>query len=499
MFHERLVRVRLAIILPTLGEGDGLAQALCALQDLRAQGVRLIVVDGAPPASAQGDGSHARNVAHLVDDLLHAPRGRASQMNAGAWHARSAAQGPADVLLFLHVDTRLPGNGTPALRAIEGAMAAGASWGRFDVDIDAGAGASVCLRAGLACVARMMNLRSRLSGVATGDQAIWVRRDVFERLGGFAPIALMEDIEWSARAGRAGLAPACLRERVQTSGRRWRQHGLLRTIVGMWRLRLAFWRGADPHDLARRYGYAPRAPAAVAILGKAPVAGLAKTRLIPALGASGAARAQRGFILRTWATARAASTGAISLWCAPDGRHPTFRALARRFGVNVMPQVTGDLGARMGAVVARHFALDDRSGQQTPAASKPTGPQWNQPLILVGTDCPVLTAEHLQAAADALIHHDVVLIPAEDGGYVLIGFRRPLLAAFEQIDWSTPRVLAQTRERLQRVGIQALELPALWDVDEPADWARWCALQPTPALGHACDGTTLLSKTIANL
>lgn len=476
--------MKLAIILPTLGEGEVLTQAMRALQILRGRGARLIVVDGGPASPQPAAGAKDLGVMQLADEVLHAPRGRASQMNAGAWAARAGAQAAADVLLFLHVDTRLPGDGVQAVQALDEAVARGAPWGRFDVDIDAGPGASVCLRAGLACVAQMMNLRSRLTGVATGDQAIWVRRDVFERLGGFAPIALMEDIEWSARAGRAGFLPACLRERVQTSGRRWRQHGLFSTMLGMWRLRLAFWRGADPHELARRYGYVPRAPAAVAILGKAPVAGLAKTRLIPALGASGAARAQRGFILRTWATALAASIGPISLWCAPDGRHPTFRALARRFGVNVLPQVAGDLGARMGAVVARHFAQDDRSGHQSPASNTSTEPMRRQPLILVGTDCPVLTAEHLQAAANALVQHEVVLIPAEDGGYVLIGFRRPVPAAFEQIDWSTPRVLAQTRERLKRVGIQALELPALWDVDEPADWARWCALQPAPALAH---------------
>lgn len=474
--------MKLAIILPTLGEGEVLTQALGALQILRGRGARLIVVDGGPASPQPAAGAQAVGVLHLADEVLHAPRGRASQMNAGAWAARAGAQGAADILLFLHVDTRLPGDGVQAVQSLGEAVARGAPWGRFDVDIDAGPGASVWLRLGLACVAQMMNLRSRLTGVATGDQAIWVRRDVFERLGGFAPIALMEDIEWSARAGRAGHAPTCLRERVQTSGRRWRQNGLLPTIWGMWRLRLAYGRGADPHELARRYGYVPRAPAAVAILGKAPVAGLSKTRLIPALGASGAARAQRGFILRTLGTSLAASTGPVTLWCAPDERHPTFRTLARRFGVNVVPQVAGDLGARMGAVVARHFAPGDRSGHRTPGSTTSTETKRREPLILVGTDCPVLTAEHLQAAADALVHHDVVLIPAEDGGYVLIGFRRPVHAAFEQIDWSTPRVLAQTRERLKRQGIQAMELPALWDVDEPADWARWCALQPAPAL-----------------
>ena len=226
----------------------------------------------------------------------------------------------------------------------------------------------------------------------------------------------------------------------------------------MWRLRWAWWRGADAWDLARRYGYRPRAGAAVAVLAKAPVPGLAKTRLAPLLGAAGAARAQRGFTLATLATARAASTGPLTLWCAPDAGHRFFRALAARRGVPLRAQPAGDLGARMGGIVAAHFASPLRA----------------QPLLLVGTDCPVLAPAHLQQAADALRDHDTVLIPAEDGGYVLIGLRRPLPGVFAGVDWSTERVLEQTRDRLRAAGARWQELPALWDVDEPADWRRWC-------------------------
>ena len=125
-----------------------------------------------------------------------------------------------------------------------------------------------------------------------------------------------------------------------------------------------------------------------------------------------------------------------------------------------MGQVDGDLGRRMAAVVAQHFA-------QRGAVS----------LLIVGTDCPVLTPEMLQRCADALVDHDAVLIPAEDGGYVLIGMRRPLLRAFDAVDWSTPRVMAQTRARLSEMGATWRELPALWDVDDPVDWARWKATE----------------------
>lgn len=194
---------------------------------------------------------------------------------------------------------------------------------------------------------------------------------------------------------------------------------------------------------------------AIAILAKAPVPGLAKTRLIPLLGAAGAARAQRRFTLDTLATACHAALGPVTLWCAPDARHRFFRAASRAFDVALRPQPEGDLGRRMRHAFDVHFAAM---------------PQ--RPLVLVGTDCPALTAAHLRQAAQALQSRDAVLVPAQDGGYVLIGLRRPLPGLFEGIAWSTPQVLAQTRAALAAGGHGWAELPALWDIDEPADWLR---------------------------
>lgn len=147
-----------------------------------------------------------------------------------------------DVLLFLHADTVLPAG---AVDAVQAAINAGADWGRFDVCI-AGRSAMFPL------IAALMNARSRWTGIATGDQAIFVRREVFERMHGYADLPLMEDIELSRRL-RAIARPACLRERVITSGRRWEQHGVWRTIFLMWRLRLRYWLGASAQDLARSY------------------------------------------------------------------------------------------------------------------------------------------------------------------------------------------------------------------------------------------------------
>lgn len=425
--------MKLAIVVPVLNEASTLADRLQALAPLRARGAELLVVDG-----GSTDLTASIALAH-ADCVLRAPRGRASQLNAGASATR------ADVLLFLHADTRLPAD---ADRLIEQALRSGHRWGRFDVHIEG-------RHALLPMVAGFMNLRSRLTGIATGDQAVFVQRRLFEAVGGFAAMPLMEDIDLSQRL-KASAAPACLRERVTTSGRRWDQHGFWRTVLLMWRLRAAHALGTGAQTLALRYGYRPRAPAAVAIMAKAPAPGLAKTRLIPLLGEAGAARAQRAFTLQTLATARAASTGEVTLWCAPDVLHRFFRALSRQCGVSTLDQPAGDLGHRMACAMTHHF-------KRTP----------HTPLLIVGTDCPVLTPEHIQRAADALQNADVVLIPAEDGGYVLIGVRKPLPEVLTDVEWSTSQVLDQTRERLRMAGASWHELPALWDVDEPADWLRW--------------------------
>jgi len=222
--------MRLSIVMPVLNEAAGIEAALRALAPLRTRGVEIIVVDG-----GSSDGTEALARA-LADRVLSAPRGRASQMNAGA----AAAAG--DALLFLHADTRLPDDADQLI--LDGLRRR--VWGRFDVRFDEGGW--------LRLVALTMNLRSRLTGIATGDQAMFMTRAAFENAGGFPPIALMEDVALSARLKRLG-RPLCLSARVTTSGRRWRRHGLLRTILLMWRLRLRYVLGADPARLARAYGY----------------------------------------------------------------------------------------------------------------------------------------------------------------------------------------------------------------------------------------------------
>lgn len=224
----------LSIIIPVLDEAEIIGAALSRLSACRARGAEIVVADG-------GSGDATADLARpLADRVIAAPRGRARQMNAGA----AAASG--DILLFLHCDCVLPADAGRLLR--EGLAQTGAAWGRFDVRI--GARAPI-----LRMVAAMMNARARLTGIATGDQAIFVRKDAFESAGRFPEIALMEDIALS-RALKRISPPLCLRAKVTTSGRRWEKNGVFRTIVLMWRLRLAYFLGASPAALARRYGYA---------------------------------------------------------------------------------------------------------------------------------------------------------------------------------------------------------------------------------------------------
>jgi len=223
--------MKISIIIPTLDEARHIGPALSALQDLRRAGHEVIVTDG---GSMDGTPTLAQEFA---DRVIDAPRGRARQMNAGA------ATASGTLLLFLHADVRLPANAAAMLDRV--CAQSQHQWGRFDVRLS---GAAPLLR----CIETMMNCRSRLTGIATGDQAMFVTHALFAAVGGFPDLALMEDIALSRTLKRHG-APLCLRDRVLVSSRRWEQRGVLATVALMWRLRLAYFFGADSAKLARRY------------------------------------------------------------------------------------------------------------------------------------------------------------------------------------------------------------------------------------------------------
>lgn len=220
---------KISVIIPTLNEADGIERTLQSLQALRQQGHEIIVADG---------GSTDKTITlamPLADHAIHTSKGRARQMNEGA------QQADGEILLFLHADTTLPEN---AAELILSALAS-KSWGRFNVRLS---GPQRPLRV----VEFMMNWRSRLSGIATGDQAIFIRRELFQQIGGYADIPLMEDIDISKRL-KADSKPACITRPLTTSSRRWEQHGIFKTILLMWRLRLAYFLGVNPEQLVKRY------------------------------------------------------------------------------------------------------------------------------------------------------------------------------------------------------------------------------------------------------
>ena len=221
----------ISCIIPVVNEEALIARSLSALQSFRSQGHEIIIVDGG------SEDSSAKMSLPLSDRVIFSPAGRSRQMNAGAREARG------EILLFLHADTRLP-EGADLLIQSE-MMRQGRTWGRFDVRLS---GMHPLFRV----VECLMNWRSRFSGIATGDQGIFVKREVFQSVGGFPEIDLMEDIALSRLLKRSG-RPLCLRQKVLTSSRRWEKNGILRTVLLMWRLRLAYSLGADPKDLAERY------------------------------------------------------------------------------------------------------------------------------------------------------------------------------------------------------------------------------------------------------
>ncbi|MDZ7851106.1 MAG: TIGR04283 family arsenosugar biosynthesis glycosyltransferase [Halomonas sp.] len=229
---------KLSIIIPTLNEAGTIETLLFELRSCQAgdekdcceAGVEVVVVDG---------GSHDDTIARarpMASKIIVTAPGRARQMNAGAREAR----GP--LLLFLHADTRLPEG---ADRLVERALSGAHCWGRFDIRLEG-------RHPILPVIAAAMNLRSRLTGIATGDQALFMTRDAFDAVGGFPDQPLMEDIEISCRLKRLS-PPACLRDKVISSGRRWDQNGAWATIRLMWQLRWRYWRGASADDLAREY------------------------------------------------------------------------------------------------------------------------------------------------------------------------------------------------------------------------------------------------------
>ena len=439
----------ISIIIPVLNEHATLVANLPHLQRWRHDGHELVVVDGGSTDQS------LRACEGQVDHVLTAPAGRAAQMNAGA------AVASGDVLLFLHIDTLLPAILPRQLIDLL-AGSHGRCWGRFDVRLSS-------TRPVFRLIETLMNLRSGFTGVATGDQAIFVTREAFWQVGGFAPIPLMEDIQLSKSLKKVAGRPVWVRHKVVSSSRRWEKHGVVHTVLLMWQLRLAYFLGADPVALHARY-YRPAAlalePADVRVLffAKSPVAGRVKTRFIPLLGEQGALDLHKRLIVLTWQRISRGLAFPVELWLSESGYEDWFSRVCHIDGGQIASgnhiQRGQDLGQRMA------HALTDALTRA-------------RYVLVVGADCASLDAAYLQQAAQALSGGaQVVVGPADDGGYVLLGVSGHVPdGIFDGVQWGTDQVFAQTRSRLTAAALNWVQLPMRWDVDRPEDLPRLAALE----------------------
>ena len=438
--------MRIGIVIPVLNEEARIVSCLERLRPLRAQGHEVIVVDG-----GSRDATRAL-AAPLCDRLLRSRPGRAAQMNLGARFAAS------DVILFLHADCELPEGGDQAIAQALADREPG--WGWFDSRLSA--------RAPLfGIIAALMNLRARLTAVCTGDQALFVSAELFHTAGGFPAIPLMEDIAISKKLRRLA-RPRPLARKVTSSARRWQRDGALRTILKMWRLRLLYFFGAAPEKLAASYypglfGAAPRFryPAArIMLFAREPKLGAVKTRLAAHIGAEAALRLYRAMLRRVVETIEQSALAEFQLWAASDGEHEEFLCLCDFRDIRL--QEGEDIGSRM-----RH------------AAAAELAQEGVECVLIIGADCPALTADYLEQALEALAAGiDLVLGPARDGGYVLIGLRRSPAELFRAVDWGGSQVLPQTLARARELGLSHQLLEPSWDVDDVDDLPLLDTLRP---------------------
>lgn len=420
----------LSIVIPTLNEAMSLPQLLTSLQ--KNPSLEILVVDG-----GSQDGTPEIALQFCVT-LLKTARGRAKQLNAGA----AAAHG--GWLWFLHADSELPNDWADQLRrTMERADVVG---GGFDVRIAASG-----LRYRLLDL--WGRLRTRAQRTFYGDQGIVVRREIFKRLGGFADLPSFEDVEFSERMRRAGRI-AIMPGPVRTSARRWQRRGWWHTVAEQVTLSIRYTLARDRRRLPFYGPMAAADPVDLVILTKAPVPGRVKTRLTPPLTPTQASELAKAFLEDTIRLAEGVAGVRVVVAVDPPEATSLMRAAAP--GADVVPQSGGDLGARMSSVIANRF---------TRGASG---------VILIGSDHPTLARAQIEQAVQWLRNggDPLVIGPADDGGYYLIGLVRPHPELFDGIPWSSASVFQETLARAEEAHLIIRKLSMCHDVDTIEDVMR---------------------------
>jgi rSAM/selenodomain-associated transferase 2/rSAM/selenodomain-associated transferase 1 len=417
--------ISISVIIPVFNEASRLKQNLQRLYASFAglASIEVIICDG-------GSTDHSVQIASQFPcQITTSKPGRSYQMNA----ASQLAAG--DWLLFLHADTTLPTDWISQLFDSP-------QWGFFPVQLS---GQHWIFRV----IEKAINLRSRLSSIGTGDQALFFKRTLFTSLQGFPYIPIMEDIGICKKA-RKKHKPSIATDSVVTSSRRWEKNGITKTIVLMWRLRFSYWLGVDPARLHQLY-YPPidMPIPVIQIFAKPPVEGNVKTRLIPDIGTSNATLVFRHCLSYALNLLRSSHCD-YQIWLSEETQDGIFQQEPY-----ILQQGIG-LGDRM------LFALE------TALSDKP-----NNKVILIGSDCLDLKQSHFDLAITALDTNDIVLLPTFDGGFVLIGCRviDPLL--FIHVEWSSSRVLDQTIANAKLLNYQVHLLEMVRDIDTMADLSHY--------------------------
>ncbi len=447
---------KLSIIIPVLNEQKCIVARLNALQKLREAKCEIVLVDGG------SDDQTVDLAIPLVDKFVHSSPGRAVQMNRGAELATG------NIFLFLHIDTVLPKS---ANELIANLIAERSSvWGWFDLQFD---NSSLLFK----LISGSMNIRAAFTQVCTGDQTMFITRSLFESIQGFPEIPLMEDVAIS-KLLRRNSKPKRVSTKVTTSIRRWEQNGVIKTVLFMWWLRLLYFIGTSPIELARRYypnfvkqcdkADSPvpseatfRYPnARILLFARAPFLGQVKTRLEPLLGSEKSLELHRAMSLRIAGLLSSIKLAPWQLWVSADESNEFFLSICNREDIHL--QIGNNLGEKI-------------AGSMHEALLKP----GVNGVIVIGSDCPGFDEAYLESAIKQLYEcHDIVLGPAEDGGYVLIGMKAPNPTVFKGVEWGTDRVLEQTITNIDSLNLSYVLLEPLWDVDRPEDLDRLQNLDP---------------------